>query len=139
MSTELNLRGVIKVGLTATPDTVVTCQVTGLECVPTQQTATSPATACAAQQTVVTGASSWALSFSYKQDWGNDDSLSEFMFDNDGQGPAFFEYTPADTDVPMVSGEFTPTAGPFGGAAASTFVATGTMPMPGAPTFTPQA
>jgi hypothetical protein len=140
MAKEINLRGTITIGLTAVPDVVVTCQTSGFTVTPTQNTATSPATACKGQQTVVAGESSWALAFAYVQDWGETlpGGLSQFMFDNDGAGPAYFEYIPADTTVPTATGEFTPAAGPYGGTAGAVWVASGNLPMPAAPTFTPQ-
>jgi len=131
-----NNSGTITVGPTGS-ETSVECQVVNWQLVPSPNTTPRAGTYCAAPGMVV-GKSSWALQFDYLQDWGATDSLSQMLFDNDGEVLAF-TFTPSDATVPEATGEFYASAGAYGGDAGSAWQTTGNCPLVSAPSFAAQA
>jgi hypothetical protein len=133
-----NRSGTITIGPTGS-EVTVTCQIQRITLEPTAPSPrTIDPTYCADTPTEVGGGSStWRLSFDYLQDWGATDSLSQLLHDNDAK-PLDFTITPSDTTVPIASGTVTGAAGPYGGAAQSEWVGTGSLVVTGAPTFTAQ-
>jgi hypothetical protein len=130
-----NNSGTVKVGVTGTLKSVE-CQVINWLLTPSANTTDRPGTYCEAPSSTV-GKSSWTLSFDYLQDWGATDSLSQLLFDNDGE-VLDFEFAPANDSVPMAKGSFYASAGAFGGDAGSAWQSSGSCPLTAAPTFTAQ-
>lgn len=135
-----NNAGTIAIALTGVDPLVeYGCQVTSVMVEPTQNTTTTPGTYCAAPHDTP-GASSWALVISFLQDWGNTPSLSEFVFDNDGE-LCDFEFTSSNpATVPSMSGSCFVTATAFGGDPGAAWqVTTQRWPMPAKPDLTAPA
>jgi len=135
MATTLFGRGVISIGDTASPTDVFECQVSQFQIVATQNTIPIPATHCAGPSTKGIK-SSFALALTFMQDWGSTPSLSELLFENDGD-ELFFTFVPEDVTVPSAAGTFSASAGTYGGEGEGLWVTTANMPMPAAPTLTP--
>jgi hypothetical protein len=129
-----NNSGTIKLGLTAAPTQEYGCQVINWSLDPVPNTTQRPGTFCVPPLTK-NAASSWQVAFSYLQDWGAANSISQFLFDNDAQ-LVFFEFTPDVDDVPVASGSFYAVAGSYGGDAGTSWQSTGTMAVEGVPVFT---
>lgn len=135
-----NNAGTIKLALDGiTPLVEYGCQVTDIMVEPSQNMSTTPGTYCAAPHDTP-GASSWALVISFIQDWGATESLSEFVFTNDG-ALCDFEFTSSNPDdVPSMTGSAFVTATAFGGNAGAAWqVATQRWPLNAKPTLVPAA
>jgi hypothetical protein len=82
----------------------------------------------------VPGASSFGLVIAYFQDWGTTNSLSEYLFTNDGV-LKFFRIDPATAGVKGMEGPCYIVAGAFAGAAGGNWIDTANMPCPIKPTL----
>lgn len=129
-------RGTIAVGLTAAPTDMIECQVSNFVIASNANQVTVPGTFCdgpsAAGQR-----SSFSLELSAISDWGSTPSLAELLFDNDGE-IMFFEFVPADEDVPEATGRFYAVAAAFGAPGDGLWEFTTSMAMPEKPVLTPQ-
>jgi len=130
-----NNSGTIMLGTTAVPTDDYSCQVINFTLESVANTTERPGTFCAAPATL-NAASSWQVSFQYLQDWGATESISQFLFDNDGQ-EVFFSFAPDVPTVPTATGSFFAQAGSYGGDAGSSWDFSGTCGLNGVPTFTP--
>lgn len=128
-----NNSGTITLGPTGTLKDVH-CQIVNWRCEPEANDSQQPGTFCAAP-TTVPGKSSWFAAFDYLQDWGSTDSLSQLLFDNDGEA-LDFTFRPDVAGVPTVNGTLYARAGAFGGAAGEVWQSSGRCPLVAAPTFT---
>lgn len=82
----------------------------------------------------VPGASSWGLVVAYFQDWGTTDSLSEYLFTNDGV-LKFFRIDPTNAGVKGFEGPCYITAGLYAGAAGGNWIDTVNLPCTVKPTL----
>lgn len=130
-------KGVLTVGTTSSPTDDVSCQVRAFTITSTAATQPIPATLCAGAGTYAQP-SSFSISLEYMQDFGAAASLSELLFDNDGE-PIFFNYVPEDTTVPEASGSCFAVAGDYGGEGQGLWVSSDEMPLIGKPVYTPQS
>jgi hypothetical protein len=113
-------------------DTAITEQVISFRVVPSANLADIPATfSTAAGQSAA--ASSWVLEVSYLQDWGKTDSMSKFLYDNDGV-EMFFQFDPAGSTEDSIKGSCYLTSGAYGGAADENWVDDLVFPCPAKPT-----
>jgi hypothetical protein len=71
-------------------------------------------------------------------DFGATPSLSELLWDNDGD-PLYYTFTPDDTTIPEATGQFYAVAGTFGGPGDDLWTTTGSMPCVAKPVLTAQA
>lgn len=110
---------------------VGTFQVQALTVVPRANLAPIPATFGAAASDSA-AASSHELRVSLLQDWGQVDSVSQFLWDNDGE-VVWFTYDPAASGVPSITGSCYAVAGTYGGSADENWVDDLTMPCPEKP------
>lgn len=101
---------------------------------PSANLATVPATYGAAEGESA-AASSFNLELSILQDWGKADSVSEFLYDHDGE-VVWFQHDPAGTSEPTIKGSVYAVAGGWGGPADDNWVDDLTMPCIGKPTIT---
>jgi len=129
-----NNSGTILLGLADPPTGDYSCQVINFTLESVAVTTERAGTFCSASATL-NSASSWQVSFEYLQDWGATDSISELLFDNDGQ-EIFFSFHPDVPTVPTASGSFNAQAGNYGGDAGSSWVSSGTCGLTGKPTIT---
>lgn len=110
-------------------------QIFNFRVVARQNLADVPATfSAAAGQSAA--ASSWSIEFEYLQDWGSTNSLSKYLYDNDGV-LVWFEHNPAGstTGTPdTFRGQCYVVAGAHGGAADENWQDSLTMPCPSKPT-----
>ncbi len=130
--------GTLAIGSTASPTDQFECQVSQFVVTSSASLIPVPATLCAGPSNAAQP-STYSLSMTYAQDWGETVSLCQLMFDNDGTGTLFFEYTPNDTTVPSCAGEFWALAPDFGGAGQNLWTTSDDLPMITKPTLTPQA
>lgn len=128
--------GLISVGLAPSPSDAVECQVSNFVINANANTVAVPGTYCQGPSSAGQK-SSWSLDLSAISDFGSTPSLSELLYDNDGE-ILFFEFTPDDGDVPEAAGSFWAVAAPFGGEGAGLWQYTLTMQMPEAAVLTPQ-
>jgi hypothetical protein len=82
----------------------------------------------------VPGLSSYGLVIAYFQDWGITDSLSEYLFTNDGV-LKFFRIDPANAGIKGMEGQVYIVAGKYAGLAGGNWIDTATMPCPVKPTL----
>lgn len=82
----------------------------------------------------VPGLSSWDLVITYLQDWGTTDSLSEYLFTNDGV-LKFFRIDPVNAGVKGMEGPCFIVAGLYAGKAGDNWVDTATFPCSLKPTL----
>lgn len=128
--------GTIAIGITASPTDQFECVISNFVVSATAQSITIPATYCAAQSTAAQG-SSFAVSMTYQQDWGDTPSLSELLWNNDGE-LLYFTFTPDEPEAGSVSGTCYAVAGDYGGEGQGLWVSTGDLPCPSKPTYTAQ-
>lgn len=128
---------VIKFGPTATA-VEFQCQVTSAAVTVTPNLITVPATGCEGQ-TQQPAASTYALALSFLQDWGQTDSLSQYLWDNDTMQADFSVALASDPLVPVASGTVRVVAGQYGGDFANPLNATVTLPCQAKPTIGPAA
>lgn len=129
-----NNSGTLKLGVAASPTDEFSCQVINWQLNPVPNTTQRPGTYCSPPLTK-NAASSWQVAFNYLQDWGATPSISQFMFDNDGE-LVYFTFDPTVEDVPSVAGSFWCVAGAYGGDAGTSWAYSGTCALEGVPTFT---
>src|SRR5262245_51134463 len=91
------------------------CQITSAAVTPAPVYNTIPATGCAGQSQSP-GITGWQLDLAWLQDFGNDPSMSQFAFDNDGQ-PVWYRFTPDSVGQPTftVEGQAYVASGAIGG------------------------
>jgi hypothetical protein len=80
-------------------------------------------------------ASGFQVELSILQDWGATTSVSEFLFDNDGE-EIWFQHDPAGSSEPTFKGAVYAVAGGWGGAADESWVDDLTFPCVAKPTYT---
>jgi hypothetical protein len=129
-----NNSGTILLGTVAAPTDDYSCQVINFTIESVAVTSERAGTFCAPPATL-NSASKWQVSFQYLQDWGAVNSISQFLFDNDGS-EVFFSFVPDVPEVPTATGSFYAQAGSFGGDAGTSWDFSGTCGMNGKPTFT---
>lgn len=108
-------------------------QITDFKVVAKPNLSSSPGT-YGAPPVDVPGVASWSVVVSYLQDWGTTDSLSEYLFNNDG-AEMFFRIDPADTGVKGFEGKCYIIAGSYAGPAGGNWVDTVTLPCSSKPTL----
>jgi len=113
------------------------CQVTEARITASANTTDVPATFCE-PATKVNVPSSFTLELQGLQDWGNVESLSEYLFKNDAVIVAFALYLD-DTDDPAATGSVSVSAGDFGGTAGASLTFTLSLPIVGYPEITDSA
>ncbi len=129
--------GTIAIGITASPTEMFECQINAFAVQATANTSPIPGTYCVGPSSRAT-ASSFSVAMEYLTDWGNTDSLSQLLWDNDGD-LLHFVFAPADPAMPNCSGTFWSVAGPFGGPGNDVWTGSGTLPCPEKPTITPKS
>ena len=129
--------GTIAIGITASPTDMFECQINAFAVQASANTTTIAGTYCVGPSNRAT-ASSFAVAMEYLTDWGNTDSLSQLLWDNDGE-LLYFVFAPADPAMPNCSGTFWAVAGPFGGPGNDVWTGSGTLPCPEKPTITPKS
>jgi hypothetical protein len=97
---------------------------------------TIPATGCEGQ-TQQPAASSYALALAWLQDWGQAESLSQFLWDNDTEETQFSIALDSDPTFPVASGTVRVVAGSYGGDFAQPLTSSVTLPCQGKPTIAP--
>jgi len=128
---------IVKLGPVATAKTYE-CQVTSAAITVTPNLVTIPATGCEGQ-TQQPAASTYALALTWLQDWGQTDSLSQYLWDNAGQEVEFEIALDQTTGFPVASGLVRAVEGQYGGDFANPLSATVTLPCSDKPTLTPGA
>ena len=126
--------GTIAIGTTASPTDQFECQVSNFTLTSTSQTVSVPATFCDGATTKATP-SSWAVSLTFAQDWGATPSLSELLYDEDGE-LIHFSFVPSDATAGTWAGTCYAVAGDVGGEGQALWVSTDDMPCPAKPTYT---
>ena len=137
MSTQHFGSGVIKMGTTASPTDAFECQISNFVITSSPNSISIPATYCAGQSTKAQP-SSFAVSMTYMQDWGETASLSELLFNNDGS-LLYFEFEPTDTTAGTWNGTCWAVAGDIGGEGQGLWVSSEELPCDVKPTYTPAA
>ncbi len=135
MSTQHFGSGVIKMGTTASPTDTFECQISNFVIASSPSTITIPATFCVGQSTKAQP-SSWSISCTFMQDWGETASLSELLFNNDGS-LLYWEFEPTDTTAGSWAGTCWAVAGDVGGEGQGLWTSTEEMPCPEKPVYTP--
>jgi len=130
---------ILKLGPTATA-VDFSCQVNSAALTPTPNSVDVPATFCVGKSTTA-APSSFALDLTYLQDWGDAASVSQYLYDNDGQQGVDFEMSGIATtgNTVTVTGVCTIVAGDYGGEAGTPLQATVSLPCDGKPTITATA
>jgi len=111
------------------------CQVTSAAVTRTANTVTVPATGCEGP-TTKESAPTYALVLNWLQDWGQTNSLSQFLQDNE-LVDADFEVAVGAAPMTVAKGVCQLVPGDYGGDFSSALTATATMGITGTPTFTP--
>jgi hypothetical protein len=119
---------------TGTPKTYE-CQVTSAAITMTQNTVNVPATGCQGPSTRQL-TPTFALALAGLQDWGQVDSLSQFLWDN-MLDDADFSLTLGDAPTPVATGTCQLVPGDFGGDFATPLTFTVTMGITGKPDIAP--
>ncbi len=127
--------GTIAIGITASPSDQFECQITTFTVTPSANIGQVPGTYCNGPSSYAQK-SNYSLDMSFLSDWGATPSLSQLLWDNDGE-TLFFTFVPDDTTIPSCAGEFYAVAGTFGGEGDSLWTNTGSMPLVEKPTLTP--
>ena len=128
--------GTIKIGATASPSDSYECQITACYVEPSGNVQTVPATYCQGP-TQYAQKSTYSLRMEWIADFGATNSLSDLLWDNDGE-EMHIEFTPSDVTRPVLTGIFYAQAGTFGGEGDGLWTSSNNMPMKGQPTRTPQ-
>ena len=129
-------KGTIAIGLTASPTDQVECQISNFTVTPTANSIQIPATYCVGPS-VAAQQSTFAIALSFMSDFGASPSLSELLWDNDGQ-TLYYEFTPDDVTIPIATGQFWAVAGTFGGPGDGLWVSTVSLPCVEKPVLTAQ-
>ena len=127
--------GTISIGITASPTDQFECQISAFTITPSANIGQVPGTYCAGPSSYAQK-SNFAVDMSFMSDWGATPSLSQLLWDNDGE-VLFFTFDPSDDTIPAASGSFYAVAGTFGGEGDSLWVNTASMPCTEKPTLTP--
>lgn len=117
----------VKIGTVNPPTTVVTCQVTIIETQVESTFVAIPVTGCEAPADRYAG-SKRKLRLQWLQDWGETDSLSEFLDDHDGES-IFIEYIPLGGTAPKWVYEVQAVPGAEGGTMGQPSLADVTLPV----------
>lgn len=128
--------GTIAIGTSASPSDQFECQITTFTVTPSANIGQVPGTYCAGPSSYAQK-SNYALDMAFLSDWGETSSLSELLWDNDGE-LLYFTFTPDVTSIPTCAGQFYAVAGTFGGEGDSLWTTTANMPLVEKPTLTPQ-
>lgn len=129
---------VIKFGADIATAISYECQVTTAQITSTPNLVTIPATGCEGQ-TQLPASSSFALTLGWLQDWGQTDSLSQFLWDNDTEEVQFSIALDTDPLFPVATGTVRVVAGSYGGDFAQPQASTATLPCQGKPVIGPAA
>ena len=127
--------GTIAIGATATPTDQFECQISNFTITASPNSIAIPATYCAGPSSA-SQPSSFAVELSYAQDWGETNSLSELLFDNDGQ-TLFYDFKPDDATVGHWDGELYAVSGDIGSEGQALWVTSNSLPCVAKPTHTP--
>ena len=111
------------------------CQVTLASISATPNSVTVPPTGCEGASTRQL-APTYTLNLNYLQDWGQTDSLSQFLWDNQ-LVDADFELSLGDAPIPVATGVCQLVAGDYGGDFANPLTATAAMGITGQPDIAP--
>lgn len=111
------------------------CQVTNAAVSMTANSINVPATGCEGA-TTRQGAPTYGLHVEWLQDWGVTDSLSQFLWDNEG-ADATFELAVGASPMPAASGDCQLVPGNYGGDFTNPLTATADMPVLAKPTIAP--
>jgi hypothetical protein len=128
-------KGTILLGVTASPDIAVECQVSDFAITPSANSIQVPATYCDGPSTAAQK-STFSIAATYMTDFGQA-GISDLLWDNDGE-VIYFEFTPDDTTIPIAEGQCYAVAGQFGGPGDGLWTATVSLPCVAKPTLTPQ-
>lgn len=129
---------VIKFGADIATAISYECQVTTAQITSAPNLVTIPATGCEGQ-TQLPAASTYSLTLGWLQDWGQTDSLSQFLWDNETEEIEFSIALDTDPLFPVATGTVRAVAGSYGGDFAQPMAATATLPCQGKPTIGPAA
>jgi hypothetical protein len=122
---------VITFGDVASPVSVE-CQVTSAAITSTPNLITVPATGCEGSSQMP-AASTYALALTFLQDWGQTDSLSQLLWDGEGDLSEFSIALATDPLVPVATGSVRLVAGSYGGDFSQPLSSTVTLPCQGKP------
>ena len=126
---------VIKFGPTATA-VAYECQVTSAAVTSTPNLITVPATGCEGSSQIP-ATSTYAVALTFLQDWGQIESLSQYLWDNEGMEADFSIALASDPLVPVATGVIRVVAGSYGGDFAAPLSASVTLPCQGKPVIAP--
>ena len=129
-------KGTIAIGVSASPTDQFECILSEFVVTSSANSITIPGTYCAGPSQAAQG-SSYSVNMTYMTDWGETASLSQLLWDNDGD-VLYFEFVPEDNTIPQCAGQFYAVAGNFGGEGDNLWTSTGSMPCVDKPTITPQ-
>lgn len=129
--------GTIAIGNTASPTDQFECQISAFTVTPSANIGQVPGTYCNGPSSYAQK-SNFSVDMAFMSDWGVTPSLSQLLWDNDGE-TLYFDFTPDDTSIPAAAGQFFAVAGTFGGEGDSLWVNTASMPCVEKPVLTPQA
>jgi len=135
MSTRHFGSGVIKIGTTASPTDTFECQISNFVISSSAQSVTVPPTYCDGGSTAARP-SQFSVQMTYMQDWGETVSLSELLWDEDGN-LLYFSFEPTDTTAGTWAGTCYAVAGDVGGEGQGLWVSTDDLPCDVKPTYTP--
>ena len=128
--------GTIAVGITTSPTDQFECQITNFQITASANIGQVPGTYCTGPSSYAQK-SNYAVDMAFLSDWGATASLSQLLWDNDGELLTFV-FIPTDVLIPQATGEFYAVAPTFGGEGDSLWTSTGSMPCPAKPEITPQ-
>ena len=107
------------------------CQVTSASITAAQNPVTVPPTGCEGPSTRQ-GAPTYTLNVNYLQDWGQTDSLSQYLYDHSLED-ATFELAVGEAPMPVATGTCQLVEGDYGGDFANPLTATAAMGITGKP------
>ena len=122
--------GVILIGDAATPTDPFECQISEFTVNASANIGQIPGTYCQGPSQYGQ-ASTYAVQMTFMQDWGETSSLSQLLWDNDGE-LLYFEFTPDAGGIDCV-GSFYAIGGSFGGGGDQVWTTTASMPCPAQP------
>jgi hypothetical protein len=128
-------KGTIKIGTTASPTDQFECQISNFTITPSANSIQIPGTYCQGPS-IAAQSSTFSIALSYLSDWGETDSLSQLLWDNDGL-PLYFTFEPDAPGLPTADGQCYGVAGTFGGEGDGLWQTTSTLPCVSKPTLTP--
>ena len=126
--------GVILIGDTASPTDAFECQISEFTVNASANTGQIPGTYCQGPSQYGQ-ASTYGVQMTFLQDWGETGSLSQLLWDNDGD-LLYFIFTP-DVSGTDCTGSYYAVGGSFGGAGDQAWTTTANMPCPAQPVVAP--